>query len=165
MISTTRRQAEKIGLSSRDAYSYDAYGCTAWLECCRACARHGFSPYAIDTIMRSKWTRWAGDAAERNTWGNLTSRDLMRFLSGGSDAIRPENWTVHMGIDPETDDDSIAILDAIGESSPSHAAEPELLGTLRVIQAECENSPNGLHEATLGVIAMKVRCALAKVKQ
>jgi hypothetical protein len=37
----------------------------------------------------------------------------------------------------------------------------EMIEVLREIQSECESSPDGLHEATLGVIAMKARQAIA----
>jgi len=40
----------------------------------------------------------------------------------------------------------------------------EWLDVLKAIQSECEDSPDGLHEATLGVIAMKARQAIAAAK-
>lgn len=45
------------------------------------------------------------------------------------------------------------------------AAAPEMLVVLAEIQGECESMVDGLEEATLGVIAMKARKAIAKATE
>jgi len=64
--------------ATADAYSHDAYGETSWRECCRMLARRGYNSQAIEAIMRSKWTRWAGDHASKGE--RVTSKDLARFM-------------------------------------------------------------------------------------
>ena len=45
------------------------------------------------------------------------------------------------------------------------AVAPEMLVVLAEIQGECESMVDGLEEATLGVIAMKARKAIAKATE
>ena len=61
-------------------------------------ARRGYDAEGVETIMRSKWTRWAGDGAEQTTSGNKKSAELARFLGSGTDSITTENWMRHMGL-------------------------------------------------------------------
>jgi hypothetical protein len=70
--------ASKIAESTRDAYSFFRYGDKSWFACCRMLARRGFNAEQIEAIMRSKWTRWAADAAKNHQ--KATSKDLERFL-------------------------------------------------------------------------------------
>jgi len=44
------------------------------------------------------------------------------------------------------------------------ASAPEMYNALRDILRECETSEDGLHEATLGVIAMRTRQMLANAE-
>jgi hypothetical protein len=62
-----------------DAYSYDRYGESGWRGCIRLLLNRGYTPQQTEAILRSKWTRWAGDGA-RSRDGYCTGADLGRFL-------------------------------------------------------------------------------------
>jgi len=59
--------------------------------------------------------------------------------------------------DPETGITHASLDHCTPEAMALIAAAPAMLEALREIQTECESSLDGLHEATLGVIAMKAR--------
>jgi len=61
-----------------DAYSTDRYH-NGWSGCVRALRTRGYDDRVIEAIIRSKWTRWAGDASSK-PYGRLTSTDLLKFL-------------------------------------------------------------------------------------
>lgn len=65
-----RVDANKIAEQTKDAYSFSRYGQKSWAASCRMLLRRGYNAKQIEAIMRSKWTRRAGD----------TSKDLERFL-------------------------------------------------------------------------------------
>jgi hypothetical protein len=77
-------------------------------------------------------------------------------------ASEQNDWTGIELIDTETGETHATIDACTPEALALIAAAPELLDVLHAIQAECEDSPDGLHEATLGVIAIKARKAIAK---
>jgi|SRR5262245_30130473 len=64
------------------AYSFDAYGEKGWRGAIRMLMQHGLTDDQIDAVLRSKWTRWAGDAAaNRNKkYGRYTGKDLEHFM-------------------------------------------------------------------------------------
>ena len=72
----------KLVEASEIAYSYGAY--KNWKAVCAMLLRKGFTPEESEAILRSKWTRWAGDGSKA-TYGNYTSKDLERFMNTMSD--------------------------------------------------------------------------------
>lgn len=60
-----------------DAYSFDRYA--SWRACVAMLARRGYTYAETETILRSKWMRWAGDSSDKR-YGRVTSRDLERWL-------------------------------------------------------------------------------------
>jgi len=72
--------AEQVARETEDAYSYDRYTPSGWRQCCLMLAKRGYGPKAIEAIMRSKWTRWAGDSDEKRRYGQLNSKTLERFM-------------------------------------------------------------------------------------
>lgn len=61
-----------------DAYSTDRYR-NGWSGCIRMLRRHNLNDRQIEAIIRSKWTRWAGDASNHR-YGQITSKDLEKML-------------------------------------------------------------------------------------
>ncbi len=61
-----------------DAYSTDRYK-NGWGSCIKMMRKRGLNDQQIEAIIRSKWTRWAGDASD-NAYGQINSADLARFL-------------------------------------------------------------------------------------
>ena len=61
-----------------DAYSTDRYS-GGWNGCIRMLRRHGLDDQEVEAVIRSKWTRWAGDASGK-PYGRVTSRDLEKAL-------------------------------------------------------------------------------------
>jgi hypothetical protein len=80
----TRDEADAIAQETSDAYSFNRYGATRWRSCCRMLARRGYDAREIEAIMRSKWTRWAGDMSD-SEYGRVNSADLARFLAAEKD--------------------------------------------------------------------------------
>ena len=66
-----------------DAYSFDNYGASGWRGAIRMLIRRGYSDREIEAILRSKWTRWAGDASGKRH-GYNTGRDLEKFLDSNA---------------------------------------------------------------------------------
>jgi len=62
-----------------DAYSTDAYR-GGWRPTIKALRRRGYDDWEVEAIVRSKWTRWAGDASRKNRYGSYTSADLLRWM-------------------------------------------------------------------------------------
>lgn len=69
--------AATLATDTFDAYSRPSY--KNWREVCAALLRRGYSPKVAEAILRSKWTRWAGDASE-SPHGKHTYADLLRFM-------------------------------------------------------------------------------------
>lgn len=82
MNKMTRADAKAIAERCEDAYSFDAYAPGAWRQCAWRLALRGFDESQIEEILRSKWTRWAGDASDKQ-YGRYNSADLMRFIDAG----------------------------------------------------------------------------------
>jgi len=61
-----------------DAYSFSRYGHGSWRACAQLLHRWNFSEIEAETILRSKWMRWASDAAARPSRPN--SGDLGAWL-------------------------------------------------------------------------------------
>jgi hypothetical protein len=73
----TPAEIDRLATSTEDAYSFNRY--TNWRACAALLARRGYTYREAETILRSKWMRWAGDASS-NRYGRVSSRDLARFL-------------------------------------------------------------------------------------
>lgn len=98
-ISMTRPDAEAIEREAKltdhelaekcsDAYSTDSYR-GGWNGCVKMLRKRGYDDEQIEAILRSKWTRWAGDGDEKRRYGNHTSTTLADFL----DAMKPADLT------------------------------------------------------------------------
>ena len=68
-----------------DAYSTDSYR-GGWNGCVRMLRQRGYDDRQVEAILRSKWTRWAGDGSEQRRYGSYTSTDLANFLDSMSAA-------------------------------------------------------------------------------
>ncbi len=79
---------EQIAESTQDAYSFDRYGESAWLACCKMLSQRGYTDKQIEAIMRSKWMRWCGDMSGK-AYGKVTSKDLAYWLDSCGDKNRP----------------------------------------------------------------------------
>lgn len=66
--------AEKIS----DAYSTDRYQ-GGWARSIRMLRNRGYGDRAIEAIIRSKHTRWAGDAVSKDS--GVTAEDLESYLN------------------------------------------------------------------------------------
>lgn len=62
-----------------DAYSFDRYGASGWRGAAQVLAKRGLSPDEIEAVLRSKWTRWAGDWSGKR-YGRVSGADLRRFM-------------------------------------------------------------------------------------
>jgi hypothetical protein len=83
-METVAELAERLS----DAYSTDSYR-NGWSGCIRMLRKRGYTDANIEAILRSKWTRWAGDHSDKR-YGYYTSMDLARFLDSDSNAITRE---------------------------------------------------------------------------
>jgi hypothetical protein len=93
MTKTTDLKATARAVAERtaDAYSWDNYGEARWYACALMLLKRGYSEQEAEAILRSKWTRWAADAASnRKGWryGRTTSADLARFLDATPEPLR-----------------------------------------------------------------------------
>jgi hypothetical protein len=66
-------------------YSFDRYGEGNWRASIRMLLDRGFDHRATQAIMLSKWTRWAGDAAGKDS--RVNSLDLARFIDSQRDVL------------------------------------------------------------------------------
>ncbi len=69
--------ARQLAERTSDAYSAGRFG-TSWRPCAAVLLKRGYTVAEAETVLRSKWMRWAGDSAEHA--GNPNSADLARFL-------------------------------------------------------------------------------------
>lgn len=74
------KDAKKFAEELSDAYSTESYR-GGWIGCIKMLRRRGYDDRQIEAIIRSKWTRWAGDHSS-NRYGMHTSTDLAKFLDG-----------------------------------------------------------------------------------
>jgi len=79
---TIKEHAQALATKTADAYSWDNYGEKRWLDCCLMLLKRGFTEREAEAILRSKWTRWAGDMAsdKGRTYGHVRASDLARFI-------------------------------------------------------------------------------------
>lgn len=63
----------------RDAYSFDRYAPGEWAKAAALLLHMGLSEKAAEAVLRSKWTRWAADAAERD-YGTAMGEDVADYV-------------------------------------------------------------------------------------
>lgn len=68
---------EELAIKCADAYSTDRYS-SDWRPCVKMLRRHGLTDAQVEAVIRSKWTRWAGDAANKSD--RVNSADLERYI-------------------------------------------------------------------------------------
>lgn len=73
---TITQRAKALAEKTEDAYSADSYA--SWSAVCAMLLRRGFSEREAEAILRSKWTRWAGDMESRND--GCTAKTLEKLL-------------------------------------------------------------------------------------
>jgi hypothetical protein len=71
--------AEIIATNTQDAYSCDRYGPGEWTKSIQLLLDRGYTQAEVEAIMRSKWTRWAGDCSD-NEYGSVAAQDLINFI-------------------------------------------------------------------------------------
>ncbi len=69
--------ADDLAQKTGDAYSATRYN--SWRNVCATLLKRGYTERQAEAILRSKWTRWAADAADAN-YGEATANDLVRFI-------------------------------------------------------------------------------------
>lgn len=74
-----KTEIDRIAYVTQDAYSVGRYN--SWNACAKALAKEGLNSEEVEWVLRSKWTRWAADSADK-PYGKATSKDLMRFFAG-----------------------------------------------------------------------------------
>ena len=76
MTKRDKELGERVGGYSKDAYR-------SWPACVAMLRRHGLDDLEIEAVLRSKWTRWAGDMAARPShgYGSYTAKDLEVFMN------------------------------------------------------------------------------------
>lgn len=80
--------ATEIDKRTSNAYSRSAYADGEWLAAIEELLSRGYSPVAVEAIMRSKWTRWAGDVSPRQH-GSYTAADVLAFLDDPRNGCTP----------------------------------------------------------------------------
>ena len=76
-VVVTKEEIDQLYWNSRGAYSQDSYA--SWRSVCAMLLRRGYTLDQAEHILRSKFTRWAGDASSKK-YGKYTAKDLERFL-------------------------------------------------------------------------------------
>lgn len=71
-----RERAAKIAAKCEDAYSFDRY--RSWVQVAVELVQLGFSDQDVETIMRSKYTRWAADTCSR--YDRIPARAVREFV-------------------------------------------------------------------------------------
>lgn len=68
---------QALRVAATGGYSEDRY--VSWPAVAQALLDRGFSMVEAEAIMRSKWTRWAGDMSDA-AYGQCTHEDVLRFI-------------------------------------------------------------------------------------
>lgn len=71
-------QAQNLAQSTADAYSFSRFGLTEWTKAITGLFEMGYDERQVEAIMRSKWTRWAGD--ESDTPNDPVANDVIAFV-------------------------------------------------------------------------------------
>jgi hypothetical protein len=78
-----KNEAALIAARTSNAYSADAYPDGEWEKCAALLLDRGFDATATETILRSKWTRWARDAADSEIGTAQMLADFLDKHGGG----------------------------------------------------------------------------------
>lgn len=73
---------QALKVAATGGYSEDRY--VSWPAVAQALLDRGFSMVEAECIMRSKWTRWAGDMSDAD-FGQCTHEDVLRFIDSHTD--------------------------------------------------------------------------------
>lgn len=74
----TKLSVQELNDKLQDAYSTSNYNGN-WSPCIKMLRKRGYDDRQVEAIIRSKWTRWAGDSSDKR-YGHVNSADLARFL-------------------------------------------------------------------------------------
>jgi hypothetical protein len=77
---------EELAKKLSDAYSTHRYR-NGWINCIRMLRKREYTEDQIETIIRSKLTRWAGDASD-NRYGFYSANDLARYIDKYPDVVK-----------------------------------------------------------------------------
>lgn len=69
---------QELSEKTSDAYSFDRYN--SWKACIKKLRKADYDDREIEAILRSKWTRWAADAANK-PYGKASSVDLLNYIN------------------------------------------------------------------------------------
>jgi len=78
------------------AYSADRYTKAGWTHAAEMLLRRGFTGVQVEEILRSKLTRWAGDASD-NVYGRCTGADIMRYVADTPNEQIISEWCGWLG--------------------------------------------------------------------
>ena len=84
-----KERARILAERAKDAYSADRYH--SWASVAEALLRRGYTEEQAEAIMRSKWTRWAGDVWDGGQYGKLPARAVLAFLDDPRNGATIEN--------------------------------------------------------------------------
>lgn len=62
-MTINQTRAAEVAAATTDAYSFERYGAKAWEATALALFALGLSARGVEAVLRSKWMRWAADAA------------------------------------------------------------------------------------------------------
>lgn len=74
----TRETVEQMAERLSDAFSTDRHR-GEWTASIRMLRQRGYSDQQVEAIIRSKWTRWAGDHSNK-PYGRVTASDLAALI-------------------------------------------------------------------------------------
>ena len=81
------RIAKDIAERCKDAYSAKAYG--SWSAVAGVLLKRGLTPLEAEAVMRSKWTRWARDAAEKDyRYGKYPASIVVDFMNRNPESVQ-----------------------------------------------------------------------------
>ena len=83
MPTTNQKPVKQFAEELKDAYSTSRYR-RGWGPCIKMLRKRGMNDELIEAVIRSKFTRWAADAARSDRYGCATSEDLKRALTDTS---------------------------------------------------------------------------------
>lgn len=83
----TTQDVARLCEATKNAYSFDRYA--NWTDCALALANRGYSYAEAETILRSKWMRWAGDHSDKE-YGKCTAADMLAWIdrNGSSEELQ-----------------------------------------------------------------------------
>jgi hypothetical protein len=79
-----KMKALTIASKCADAYSADAWGPVAWVEAAQMLLDMNFTEEEVESLLRSKMTRWARDAfGEKSTYLGALYQNVMAARRNG----------------------------------------------------------------------------------